>query len=72
MLHKYTGYWYLFFGPYPLLLCSFKTNTFRGMALPRPRVKPTLLDPFDRASLYLWTDRGRFHLRMGLEPFLET
>jgi hypothetical protein len=48
---KKTFCWCLFFGPYPSLLCSFKTTTFRGMALPRPQAKPILLDQFDRAII---------------------
>jgi hypothetical protein len=43
----------LLFGLYPSSLC-FATTTFRGMDLPSSSVKPTLLGPVDRASLYRW------------------
>jgi hypothetical protein len=32
-----------------------KPLRFEGWLFPRPQVKHTLLDPFNRASLYLWT-----------------
>jgi hypothetical protein len=55
-------YWYLFFGLCPLSLCFFffffKPLRFEGWLFPRPQVKPTLLDPFDRVSLYLWTSNS--------------
>jgi hypothetical protein len=54
-------YWYLFFGLYPSSLlprpprpAQKKPLRFEGWLFARPHVKPTLLDPLDRASLYLW------------------
>jgi hypothetical protein len=35
-----------------------KPLRFEGWLFPRPQVKATVLDPLDRASLYLWTDGG--------------
>jgi hypothetical protein len=36
--------------------CVFsKPLRFEGWLFPHPQVKHTLLDPFNRASLYLWT-----------------
>jgi hypothetical protein len=36
----------------------FKPQRFKGCLFPRSQVKPTLLGPVDRASLYRWTTTG--------------
>jgi hypothetical protein len=52
-----TKSWYcdLLFGLYPSSLCFLKPLRFKGWFFPRPQVKPTLLGPVDRPSLYQWT-----------------
>jgi hypothetical protein len=51
-------YWDLFFFNLSVALMFFKPQRFKGWFFPRPQVKPTLLGPFDQASLYQWTNRG--------------
>jgi hypothetical protein len=47
--------WDLFFGLLSIAFMLFKPQRFKGWLSPRPQVKPTLLGPVDRASLYRWT-----------------
>jgi hypothetical protein len=52
ILLRFTG---IYFWTLSIVIVFFsKPLRFEGWFFRRPQVKPALLDPFDRAGLYLW------------------